>query len=81
MAPRSSPARRRTVPAGFAGVDLFVLGIFIWAMPTFGNISYAHGWVTGAFLAPGREPLFVLPRMFAVFHLGGSPPDERDEYP
>ncbi|HEX2172034.1 MAG TPA: acyl-CoA dehydrogenase family protein, partial [Dehalococcoidia bacterium] len=28
----------RVVPAGFAGVDLFVLGIFIWAMPTFGNI-------------------------------------------
>ena len=44
-------------------------------LPTFGNISYAHGWVTGAFLAPGREPLFVLPRMFAQFHLGGSPPD------
>jgi Xaa-Pro aminopeptidase len=44
-------------------------------LPTFGNISYAHGWVTGAFVAPGREPLFVLPRMFAQFHLGGSPPD------
>jgi Xaa-Pro aminopeptidase len=44
-------------------------------LPTFGNISYAHGWVTGAFIAPGREPLFVLPRMFAQFHLGGSPPD------
>src|SRR5688500_6180798 len=44
-------------------------------LPTFGNISYAHGWVTGAFLAPGREPLVVLPRMFAQFHLGGSPPE------
>jgi Xaa-Pro aminopeptidase len=44
-------------------------------LPTFGVISYAHGWVTGAFLAPGREPLFVLPRMFAEFHLGGAPPD------
>jgi Xaa-Pro aminopeptidase len=44
-------------------------------LPTFGNISYAHGWVTGAFLAPGRDPLFVLPRMFVEFHLGGSPPD------
>jgi Xaa-Pro aminopeptidase len=44
-------------------------------LPTFGNISYAHGWVTGAFLAPGREPLFVLPRMFAQFHLDGSPPE------
>lgn len=44
-------------------------------LPTFGNISYAHGWVTGAFLAPGREPLFVLPRMFVAFHLDGAPPD------
>ena len=44
-------------------------------LPTFGNISYAHGWVTGAFLAPGREPLFVVPRMFSLFHLGGSPPE------
>jgi Xaa-Pro aminopeptidase len=43
-------------------------------LPTFGNISYAHGWVTGAFLAPGREPVYVLPRMFARFHLGGELP-------
>lgn len=45
-------------------------------LPTFGNISYAHGWVTGAFLAPGREPLYVLPRMFVQFHLDGSPPPD-----
>jgi len=45
-------------------------------LPPFGEISYAHGWVTGAFLAPGREPLFVLPRMFALFHLGDSKPGE-----
>jgi Xaa-Pro aminopeptidase len=44
-------------------------------LPSFGHISYAHDWVTGAFLAPAREPVFVLPRMFAEFHLGGSPPD------
>ena len=43
-------------------------------LPTFGNISYAHGWVTGAFLAPGREPVYVLPRMFVRFHLEGRPP-------
>ena len=43
-------------------------------LPTFGNISYAHGWVTGAFLAPGREPVYVLPRMFVRFHLDGQPP-------
>lgn len=43
-------------------------------LPTFGHISYAHGWVAGAFLAPGREPLFVLPRMVVQFHLDGTPP-------
>ena len=45
-------------------------------LPAFGEITYANGWVTGAFLAPGREPLFVLPRMFVAFHLGGSEPGE-----
>ncbi len=44
-------------------------------IPPFGNISYAHGWVAGAFIASGREPLFVLPRMVVDFHLGGTPPD------
>src|SRR5207248_9530033 len=29
------------VGAGFAGADLFVLGIFAWAEPTFANIYYA----------------------------------------
>jgi alkylation response protein AidB-like acyl-CoA dehydrogenase len=28
----------RVLPAGFAGADLFVLGIFAWAEPTFGHI-------------------------------------------
>jgi Xaa-Pro aminopeptidase len=36
---------------------------------TFGNIEYAHSWVTGCFLAPGREPVFVLPRMVKEFDL------------
>jgi alkylation response protein AidB-like acyl-CoA dehydrogenase len=31
----------RVVPAGFAGADLFVLGIFAWAEPTFGHIYAA----------------------------------------
>jgi Xaa-Pro aminopeptidase len=43
-------------------------------LPTFGNISYANGWVTGAFVAPGRQPVYVLPRMFVRFHLEGEPP-------
>jgi Xaa-Pro aminopeptidase len=44
-------------------------------LPSFGQVSYAHGWVAGAFVAPGREPLFVLPRMVVDFHLGGVAPD------
>jgi Xaa-Pro dipeptidase len=44
-------------------------------IPPFGNISYAHGWVAGAFVAPGRDPQFVLPRMVVDFHLGGVAPD------
>ena len=45
-------------------------------LPSFGEIIYAHNWVTGAFFVPGREPLFVLPRMFVAFHLGGNEPGE-----
>lgn len=40
-------------------------------IPSFGNVHYAHGWVTGALLAPDREPLYVLPRMYVAFHLWG----------
>jgi Xaa-Pro aminopeptidase len=43
-------------------------------LPSFGQSSYAHGWVLGAFLVPGREPLYVLPRMFVAFHLWGNAP-------
>jgi Xaa-Pro aminopeptidase len=43
-------------------------------LPSFGQSSYAHGWVTGVFFAPGREPLYVLPRMFVAFHLWGKEP-------
>lgn len=32
----------RIVPAGWAGIDLFVLAIFAWAEPTFGNIYYGN---------------------------------------
>ena len=38
-------------------------------IPNFGEASYAHGWVTGAFFRPGAEPVFVFPRMFVAFHL------------
>ena len=45
-------------------------------VPTFGNVSYTHGWVGGAFLRPGRDPLLVLPRMTAEFDLPGGAPGE-----
>jgi Xaa-Pro aminopeptidase len=44
-------------------------------LPTFGQHSYAHGWVLGAFIVPGQEPLYVLPRMFVAFHLWGNAPE------
>lgn len=43
---------------------------------TFGEISYTHGWVAGAFLKPGEEPLLVLPRMTAEFDLPEGVPVE-----
>ena len=69
--PRGARARRN-LPA--ASSDLEYLTGLERDLPSFGNLSYAHGWVAGAFLAPGREPLFVLPRMVVDFHLDGQPP-------
>jgi Xaa-Pro aminopeptidase len=43
-------------------------------VPNFGEVSYAHGWVTGAFLRRNADPVFVFPRMFATFDLP-NPPD------
>src|SRR5437773_9883216 len=45
-------------------------------IPSFGEASYAHGWVTGAFFRPGSDPVFVLPRMFAAFDLRKEPDGE-----
>jgi Xaa-Pro aminopeptidase len=45
-------------------------------IPNFGEASYAHGWVTGAFFRPGADPVFVLPRMFAAFDLRDHPDGE-----
>ncbi len=81
------PARRERLSARLeeAGIDaLFVppsadleyLTGVERDLPSFGEIIYAHNWVTGAFLVPGQEPLFVLPRMFVAFHLGGNEPGE-----
>jgi Xaa-Pro aminopeptidase len=45
-------------------------------IPNFGEASYAHGWVTGAFFRPRADPVFVLPRMFAAFDLREDPDGE-----
>jgi Xaa-Pro aminopeptidase len=45
-------------------------------IPSFGEASYAHGWVTGAFFRPDAEPVYVLPRMFAAFDLREEPDGE-----
>ena len=45
-------------------------------IPNFGEVSYAHGWVSGAFFRPGADPVFVFPRMFASFDLRTEPEGE-----
>jgi Xaa-Pro aminopeptidase len=45
-------------------------------MPSFGEVAYAHGWVTGAFFRPNAEPVFLFPRMFAAFDLREQPAGE-----
>ena len=41
-------------------------------IPNFGQASYAHGWVTGAFFRPDADPVFVFPRMVAAFDMRGA---------
>src|SRR5271154_1874602 len=45
-------------------------------IPSFGQSSYAHGWVSGAFFRPSSDPVFVLPRMFVAFDLPEPPEGE-----
>ena len=45
-------------------------------IPNFGEASYAHGWVAGAFFRPGADPVIVLPRMIAAFDLREEPEGE-----
>ena len=45
-------------------------------LPNFGQESYAHHWVAGAFFRPGEDPVFVLPRMFVAFDQRGEPQGE-----
>ncbi|HET6943782.1 MAG TPA: Xaa-Pro peptidase family protein [Gaiellaceae bacterium] len=45
-------------------------------IPFFGELSYAHGWITGAFFRPERDPVFLFPRMFARLDLHEEPEGE-----
>ncbi len=67
------------------GVDLLFLGLSAdleyltgieRGIPFFGQSSYAHGWVAGAFFRPDAEPVFILPRMVAAFELEHEPEGE-----
>ena len=81
------PERRRRLGdrMGEAGIDLLFLAPssdleYLTGVermiPTFGQSEYAHGWVAGAFFRPGREPVFVLPRMMTLFDVSGELPGE-----
>ena len=58
------------------GADLEYLTGLQRRVPTFGEVNYTHGWVAGAFLVRGREPIFVLPRMVTEFDLPEGVPGE-----
>jgi Xaa-Pro aminopeptidase len=45
-------------------------------IPNFGQVAYAHGWVSGAFFNRDAEPIFIFPRMFAAFELREQPDGE-----
>jgi Xaa-Pro aminopeptidase len=45
-------------------------------IPSFGQSSYAHDWVAGAFFRPDADPVFVLPRMVVAFDLEREPEGE-----
>jgi alkylation response protein AidB-like acyl-CoA dehydrogenase len=64
----------RVVPAGFKGIDAFVLGIFAWALLGFGNIYYGLGRrildVTVAALK--RKTSLGLSRGSMAYHAGSQ---------
>lgn len=58
------------------GGDLEYLTGLERRVPTFGDVNYTHGWVAGAFMLPGRDPIFLLPRNFVEFDLPAGVPGE-----
>jgi len=45
-------------------------------VPNFGEVSYAHDWVTGALLRRQADPVFLFPRMFATYDVPHMPEGE-----
>ena len=58
------------------GADLEYLTGLQRRVPTFGDVNYTHGWVAGAFIIGGRDPVFLLPRNFVEFDLPEGVPGE-----
>ena len=58
------------------GGDLEYLTGLQRRVPTFGDVNYTHGWVAGAFIARGCDPVFLLPRNFVEFDLPEGVPGE-----
>jgi Xaa-Pro aminopeptidase len=58
------------------GSDLEYLSGVERGIPFFGQSSYPHGWVAGAFFRPAADPVFVLPRMVVAFDLPDRPDGE-----
>jgi Xaa-Pro dipeptidase len=58
------------------GSDLEYLAGLERDIPTYGATAYTHGWITGAFLRPGHEPVFTLPRLVALVHVKMELPGE-----
>ena len=70
--------REEGVDMLFVGLssDLEYLSGVERGIPFFGQSSYPHGWVAGAFFRANAEPVFVLPRMVVVFDLPVRPEGE-----
>lgn len=45
-------------------------------IPTFGEVHYPHGWVNGALLRRGLEPIYIFDRMFWDFDVFNKPDGE-----
>ena len=58
------------------GADLEYLTGLQRRVPTFGDVNYTHGWVAGAFIVGGHDPVFLLPRNFVEFDLPEGVPGE-----